>query len=102
MDKIVASTKYKLIIANRLVSSTVGPNPRFSITAYKSLIRPIITYGCHIWYHRISTLQMDKLIRIQTLGLLTALPSFPGTPTAGQEIVADIMPIKLFLEKKPR
>ena len=42
---------------------------------------------------------MTKLRRVQRLGLLAALPSFPGTPTAGLELMADIMPIELFLEK---
>ena len=99
VDKIVASTKYKLMVANKLISSSVGPSPKFSILAYKSLIRPIISYGCHIWHHRVNHRHWVKLTRLQRLGLLTAMPSFPGTPTAGLEIMTDTLPIRLYLEK---
>ena len=58
-----------------------------------------MAYGCHIWYHRLTRHHWDKLRKLQRLGLLIALPSFPGSPTASLELISDTVPVEIFLEK---
>jgi ribonuclease HI len=94
---VTKKARSKLGRISSMLGSFWGPKPKFLKTAYTTLIRPILAYGCHVWAHRIDKTLSDLLKKVNRLALLCLTPVFPGTPTAGLEIIHNIMPLDIFI-----
>ena len=80
---------------------TWSPKPEYTKWLYKDVVLPIILYGCHLWAHKISsTAIINRLNKLQRLGLLSVTHVRKSTPTAALELLYDIPPIHLQVKER--
>ena len=76
-----------------------GPNPQLMKWAYTGVVRPKLTYGCHMWSHKINKTLKAKLQRLNRLACLSIAPVKRSSPTAGLEVIYNIMPLDIHVQK---
>ncbi len=69
--------------------------------AYSSIIRPALTYSCHVWSRAI----MDKsiapsLVRVNSLALMLMGNFRTKSPIVGLKVTSCIPPLHLFIESE--
>jgi hypothetical protein len=96
----IAKSKRLLFAVKNCIAKQVGPKPSLTRQAYKALVVPSLSYGCHIFAHRLGTdAAQKKLSSINRLACLS-LGSVPtSTPTATMEILFNLRPLDLELER---
>jgi hypothetical protein len=94
-DKVVKCRRLLFAIKNK-IAKTVGPRPSIVRRAYKTLVIPMISYGCYLFADKLNTASLhDEFSKLNRLACL-ALGSVPqGTPTMSLEILYDIKPLDL-------
>ncbi len=69
--------------------------------AYSLIIRPALTYGCHVWARAIADKSIaSSLVRLNRLALMLLVNFRTKTSTAGMEVIAYIPPLHLFTESE--
>jgi ribonuclease HI len=75
-----------------------GMPPRFMRWAYTGIVRPALTYGCIVWAKAASRTGMrQRLTRLNRLALMSLGHLRRSTPTAGLEVVVNLMPLDLHI-----
>ena len=96
---IAQKATYTMMNCRKMMSRTWGLNPRISRWMYTSLVRPIMTYASFIWIKSTEVKLHMKIVRkVQRRGCLSILNAMHTTPTAGMEIMLDILPIQIHLK----
>ena len=67
--------------------------------AFTGIVRPKLTYGCHIWQNKITETLRGKLLRLNRLAMLNIAKVHKSAPTKGLEIIYNIPPLDLFIER---
>ena len=84
----------------KLMGSRWGLTPKVSRWTYISIIRPIMSYASLIWIGALEYKnQVKKLNKVQRRALVSTCNAMRSAPTASLEIMTDILPIKVFLQK---
>ena len=83
-----------LTIINQKLRASHGPVARLAKWIYTGVILPKLTYGCHIWQHKLTKTNILKLQGLQRRGAKTICSYFPGTSTKTLEGVLDLMPLE--------
>ncbi len=85
----------------RAFGKTWGLKPKVVMWLYKSIIRPILCYGCHVWSDRVKTKSFRSGIEhVQRMVLLGVTGVMNSTPTRALETLLSILPIELFIEQE--
>lgn len=93
--------KSLLSMLRAAIGRTWGPKPSLMAWAFSGIIRPMVTYGCHIWLQSCQSKQIStQLIRIQRLALTRLANTREKTPTAGLEIILNVPPLSLYAQEK--
>jgi hypothetical protein len=78
----------------------VGPKPNITRQAYKTLVLPVLSYGCHLFANRLDTVAKQKaLSKLNRLACLSLGSVPPGTPTATMVVLYNLRPLDLELER---
>ena len=78
-----------MLRVKRALGSTYGPQPKMMKWAYTAIIRPKLSYGCHLWLQNTRYKNtITQLNTIQRYALLAMGPVHDHTPTAGMEIIS--------------
>lgn len=97
----IGKAKRHLMSFHKAITLKFGPSPVLMRRAYTTIVLPALTYGCHVWGDRCKLksikLSLGKLNRLASLLLASAAPS---TPTKGLEIIYNIMPLNIWVEKR--
>ena len=98
--RIIKSKRYLMKMAN-IAKATWGPKPHLMRWVFRCVVRPMIVYASLTWAHSIdSPALQSRLRRINRLALNT-LTLFPRSlPTRMLELLTDIFPLHLWLEKE--
>ena len=94
IDYILEKTKKRLNLLRNLSGTTWGATAKALLTIYKSLIRPVIEYGCII-YDTTSTRNFKKLDSIQYQSLKICCSSMSGSPLIALQNELGEMPLHL-------
>ena len=97
-DKIKKCKKH-LFALKSLIGREWGPSPWLMKWAFTGIVRPKLTYGCHIWQNKITETLRGKLLRLNRLAMLNIAKVHKSTPTKGLEIIYNIPPLDLFIER---
>jgi hypothetical protein len=95
----VSKCRQLMFTIKNKIAKTTGPKPSLTRRAYKSLVIPIISYGCHLFAAKleVGTFQ-NELSKLNRLACLS-LGSVPlGTPTMTMEIIYDLKPLDLEMQ----
>ena len=78
-----------------------GPNPKLLKWAYTAIVLPTLTYGCHIWGHKVKgeNANSKKLSSLQRSALLMITHAFPKAPTHGLEVMCHLPSLEHRLRK---
>ena len=96
-DKISQAKKLLMILHSSL-GAQWGPRPELMKWAYTSIIRTRLTYGSIVWAKACQDKYCDKFNKLQRLAMLKFGHLRQSTPTAGLEIINDLIPLQLFLK----
>ena len=96
-NKIISIVKYMKLLSNsthRLISHQKH-------LLYRSYILPIVLYGFQLWfYNKVLLLYpIKELNKMQQRAAIQVLGTFHTSPSSGIEAIADLVPIKLYLQK---
>ena len=105
-----AHVKHKLSKAKRhlmayhyAITKKYGPQPLLMKRAYTTIVIPALTFGCHIFGDKCLQENIKKsLNRLNRLASLLIANVAPSTPTKGMEVIYNLMPLDILIEKKPR
>ena len=85
----------------KFIGSTWGLKPQVTMWIYKSVIRPIISYGAIALNKCIERGPIRaKLTKLQRLACSMTLGARHSTPTAGMEIILGLYPLDIFMKEK--
>ena len=95
------ATKAKklLHLVKKITAKTWGLKPRQVKWIYEQMVRPIMSYGAVFWAHKVNKARTQELATVQRLACLLTLGVMKSTPTSGMEIILNIMPVDLFLQR---
>ena len=99
-DRVTKSKKY-LMKMNSISKAIWGPKPKLSRWVFRCIVRPMIVYASVVWAHSIDRPTLEnKLRRLNRMALAT-MTMFPrSTPTRSVEIMVDLFPLHLWLQKE--
>ena len=60
---------------------------------------PKLTYGCHIWQHKLNKTNIRALESLNRRGAVAISAALPGTPTAGLETILNLVPLDIKLKE---
>ena len=97
----LGKAKRHLMAFHNAISKKYGPNPILMKRAYTTIVLPAFTYGCHVWGDKCQQETIKKsLNRLNRLACLLIANVAPSTPTKGLEVIYNIMPVHILIEKR--
>ena len=101
IENITKKATMSLAQCRKMIGNNWGLNPKISRWMYTALVRPILSYACPVWINAINkTTNSKKLERIQRRACMATLNAIHSTPTAGMEVMIDLLPITVHLKKE--
>ena len=89
--------------SRQMVGKTWGVGPKIIRWIYTQVIRPRITYGCIVWWHKASIGRFKAtLSKLQRMAELTITGALKTTPSAALDAILDLPPLHLVLEAKAK
>lgn len=80
---------------------TWGLKPKVVHWLYTSIIRPILFYGSHVWYHKVKINKVKTdLEHVQRMILMGITGTMKSTPTKALEVLINILPVDMFGEQE--
>ena len=93
--------KTLLHLLKAMVGRKWGTNPQLVRWAFTGIVRPTLSYACHIWWkfctQKSTISQLNRLNRLACLSIAKVQRS---SPTKGLEMIYNLLPLDLFLEKQ--
>ena len=97
----IRSAKGHMLKLRNAMGKLWGFPPRMCRWAYTGIVRPAFTYGSLVWSGACDNKWVKKdLSRLNRLALLMMGHFRKGTPTAGLEVIAQIIPLDLHLKSE--
>ena len=96
----LAAAKRSLLLHRNALGTMWGPQPHIVRWLYEGIIKPALTYGCTIWGAATSSKTFkSKALKLQRLALLPMAPVRTHSPTIGLEVISNLLPLDLFIQK---
>ena len=68
---------------------------------YTKIVIPTLTFGCHVFGDKcLQETIKQSLLRLNRLAGLLIANVAPSTPTKGMEVIYDLMPLDILIEKR--
>lgn len=103
-----AHVDYRLKVAcmafgqcRRAFGSTWGLKPKYIHWIYTTVVRPILAYGCLVWWQKGEVAKVvTQLNHLQRMCLMALTGAFSSTPTAALESLLSIKPLHIYLKQE--
>ncbi len=95
----IQNARKQLFMLRRVIGQTWGPQPKMLKWAYTTIVRPALSYGCHIWSNKLTEYQIRDLKRVNRLACLMIGQVQKSAPTSGLEMIFNLEPLHIFLER---
>ena len=100
VDEKTTTCKKLMVMVNSNLRGMHAPKPKLSKWAYTGVVRPKLLYACMTWGNSINTVQqLKKLKTLDRLATRSTTTITRNTPQASIEIMIDLMPIELMIQK---
>ena len=100
IDEKTTACKKLMVMLNSNLRGMHAPKPKLSKWAYTGVVRPKLLYACMTWGNSINTVQqLKKLKTLDRLATRSTTTITRNTPQASIEIMIDLMPIELMIQK---
>ena len=99
-QRIIKAKKQVMMVRNA-VGKMWGPSPKALRWGYRGIVLPSLCYGSYITARKClnNASIRTKLSKLNRLMAITMMPTRKNTPTAGLEVILDLMPLELKLEE---
>ena len=77
------------------INRKVGPKPNIVRLAYKTLVVPVLSYGCHVFANKLTGTHIIELKKLNRLACLSIASVLKKTPTIAMEIIYNLRPLDL-------
>ena len=94
----VKECKQCLMCVKRVVGDAWGLDANKLKWIYNSMIKPRLTYGALVWSHKCDQTIRKEMNKLQRLFLLMVSGAMRTTPTAGMEVIMDVMPLDILAQ----
>lgn len=92
-----------LYSCQKLVGKKWGLKPKLFHWLYTAVVRPVVSYGCHVWWPVTDIKKYsDMITRLNRVALLSLTGAMRTTSTAAMEIVMDILPLDLHIRQNAK
>ena len=91
----IQSCKVTMLILKSRVTASHGPIPELIRGVFRSIVISRMTYGCHLFYHKLTKRQIQKLSSLNRRGATAMASIFPGTGNGALEALLGIKPIHI-------
>ena len=86
-------------MGRRMIGPSWGLKPKQMIWLYKSIVRPILTYGAIVWVISLERIHINKLLqKVQRTACMMITGAMKSTPTSGIKRLLNITPIHLHIK----
>ena len=86
--------------AKNMINKSWGLNPQKSKWIYTAIVRPTITYGCHIWGgKKITQTNIKKLAKLQRLACILATSAHRSTPSKSLDRILNLNALHLHIKQ---
>ena len=86
--------------ARNMINKNWGLNPQKALWIYKAIVRPTVTYGCHIYGGKEFTQNnKKKLAKLQRLAAILTTSAHKSTPSLSLDRLLDLDPLHLHIKK---
>ena len=100
LEEKTTACKKLMVMLNSNLRGMHSPKPKLSKWAYTGVVRHNLLYACMAWGNSINTLQqLKKLKDLDRLAARSTTTITRNTPQASVEIMIDLMPIELIIQK---
>ena len=100
LDEKTTACKKLMVMLNSNLRGMHAPKPKLSKWAYTGVVRPKLLYACMTWGNSINTVQqLKKLKALDRLAARSTTTITRNTPQASIEIMIDLLPIELMIQK---
>ena len=90
-----------MVMLNSNLRAMHAPKPKLFKWACTGVVRPKLLYACMTWGNSINTVQrLKKLKALDRLAAKSTTTITRNTPQASVEIIIDLMPIELMIQKQ--
>lgn len=96
VEKKLEKARACFMMLNARLKQAYGQKAKLIRWVYNQVVLPAFTYGCHIWADKYKG-NLDCLNRLAAAAIA---PHFKNTPTRALEVVLDLPPINLLLQKE--
>ncbi|CAH2097628.1 unnamed protein product [Euphydryas editha] len=101
LDSKINKASIILCQCKRLLGKSWGLSPKITSWLYKTIVRPIITYGAVTWWQRTElTTVKNKLQRFQRIACSAITGCMRTAPTAALEVMLGLAPLDLFIQQE--
>ncbi|MVN24507.1 hypothetical protein GO639_04910 [Staphylococcus aureus] len=103
LEKVLHKARLSLWTCRRICGKTWGLGPKQIHWIYVMIVRPMITYGAIAWWPKaLQKTVQAKLSGLQIQVCLAISGTISITPSAAMEILLDLPPLHIFLEREAR
>ena len=99
IDEKIKKCKNHLFALKNLIGFKWGPTPTMMKWAFTGIVRPKLTYACHIWQPRINKTLRIKLQKLNRLACLNIARAHRSTPTKGLELIYNLPPLENHIQR---
>ena len=95
----IKAAKQHLLRARAAMGKLWGLTPEAARWLYTGIVRPALSYGSVVWVKALrNKTNQDALNKVNRLALLSLGHVRRSTPTAGMEVISNLMPLTLFIQ----
>lgn len=103
----IQKTTHKSIVAlgrcRRMCGKNWGLNPKMTLWLYTRVVRPMIAYGAIVWWNKTRQSGVARQLScVQRLACLATTGAMRTTPTAAMEVLLNLPPLHIFIQKEAR
>ncbi|KAL1446432.1 hypothetical protein WDU94_012296 [Cyamophila willieti] len=103
LDKTIDKCTRAFMITRRTFGKSWGLRPNIMAWLYCAVIRPMITYGCIVWWTKLEQGQAKETLRkLQRLACLCITSAMKSTPTAAMETMLNLPPLDIYITGEAR
>ena len=100
LEEKTTACKKLMVMLNSNLRGMHAPKPKLSKWAYTGVVRPKLLYACMAWGNSINIIcQLKKLKALYRLAARSTTTFTRNTLQASVEIMIDLMPIELMIQK---
>ncbi len=91
--------KVTATLLNNRVKAGHGPNPELMRGVFRSIVVSKMTYGCHVFQHKLTKKQTASLTSLNRKGATSIVNVLPGTGNGALQVILGLKPLHILMKE---